>query len=138
VFSKRGTITVGNSSKLGDGACALVLASATKVKELGTKPLAKIVGYADAATEPVDFAVAMHYAVVKVLQKTGLNVEDISYFELHEQYSVVSLVNMRLLNIPFDVTNIFGGAIALGHPVGMSGARLLLSLLTAFGRKGGG
>jgi acetyl-CoA C-acetyltransferase len=111
--------------------------SQEKVKKLGVKPLARIVSYADAEIEPIDFSIAPHYSSKKALANAGLGIENIDFFELNEAFSVVSLANMKLLDIPLSKINVFGGAVALGHPIGVSGARLVQSLLTAFRLKGG-
>lgn len=136
-FSKTGTITAANASKINDGGCAVILMSQEKVKKLGVKPLARIVSYADAEIEPIDFSIAPHYSSKKALANAGLGIENIDFFELNEAFSVVSLANMKLLDIPLSKINVFGGAVALGHPIGVSGARLVQSLLTAFRLKGG-
>lgn len=111
--------------------------SEEKLKSLKVKPLAKIVAYADAEIEPIDFSIAPNYSTKKVLAKAGLGIESIDYFEFNEAFSVVSLANMKLLDISDQKVNIFGGAVALGHPIGMSGARIIQSLLSAFRTKGG-
>lgn len=111
--------------------------SGDKLKALNIKPLAKIVAYADAEIEPVDFSIAPHYATKNVLTKAGLKIENIDYFEYNEAFSVVVLANSKLLDISPEKVNIFGGAVALGHPIGMSGARIVQSLLSAFRKKGG-
>ena len=111
--------------------------SADKVKALGIKPLARIVSYADAEIQPIDFSIAPQYATKKALAKAGLNISAINFFEYNEAFSLVVLANMKLLDIPVEKVNIFGGAVALGHPIGMSGARIIQSLLSAFRTKGG-
>lgn len=115
----------------------LVLASDEKVKNLGLKPLARIVSYADAEIAPIDFSIAPQYAAKKALARAGLNVSDISAFEFNEAFSVVVLANSKLLDIPEDKVNVYGGAVAMGHPIGMSGARIVQSLLTVMKHKGG-
>lgn len=136
-FSKTGTITAANASKINDGACAIVLMSEEKMKSLKVKPLAKIVAFVDAEIEPMDFSIAPNYSTKKVLAKAGLGIDAIDYFEFNEAFSVVCLANMKLLDISDQKVNIFGGAVALGHPIGMSGARIIQSLLSAFRTKGG-
>lgn len=111
--------------------------SEEKVKSLKVKPLAKIINYADVEIEPIDFSIAPHYSTKKVLKKAGLAIEEIDHFEFNEAFSVVCLANMKLLDISDKKTNIYGGAVALGHPIGASGARIVQSLLTAFRNKGG-
>lgn len=128
VFSKEGTVTAANASTLNDGAAAMVVMSLEKANELGLKPLAKITGYADAAQEPKWFTTAPAKAVPLALKKAGLNMEDIEYFELNEAFSVVGLVNMDLMKLDPAKVNVNGGAVSLGHPLGMSGARILITL----------
>jgi acetyl-CoA C-acetyltransferase len=107
------------------------------MKKLGLKPLAKIVGYADAEIEPIDFAIAPNYSTKKVLARTGLNINQIDFFEYNEAFSVVCIANRALLDIPEDKINVHGGAVAMGHPIGASGARIVQSLLTVFKHRGG-
>jgi len=130
VFNKNGTITAANSSKINDGACAIILMSEDKVKELGVKPLGKIVAYADAEIDPIDFCIAPHYASKKALLYAGLSLHNMNYFEFNEAFAATVLANLKLMDIPLDRVNVNGGAVALGHPIGMSGARIILSLLT--------
>ena len=111
--------------------------SEEKVKQTGVKPLARIVNYADAEIEPVDFSIAPQYSTKKVLSKAGMKVSDIDYFEFNEAFSVVALANMKLLDIGEEKINVHGGAVAMGHPIGMSGARLVQSLLTVMRNRGG-
>ncbi|MCL4123049.1 UNVERIFIED_CONTAM: hypothetical protein GTU68_000189 [Idotea baltica] len=111
--------------------------SEDKVKSLGLKPLGRIVNYADHELEPIDFSIAPHYAAKKVVQKAGLKLENIDLFEFNEAFSVVALANMKLLDISNEKTNIYGGAVALGHPIGASGARILQTVLTGLKNKGG-
>lgn len=101
------------------------------------KPLARIVGYADAEIEPIDFSIAPNYSTKKVLAKTGLSIGQIDYFEYNEAFSVVCLANRALLDIPDEKINVHGGAVAMGHPIGSSGARIVQSLLTVFKQRGG-
>lgn len=107
------------------------------MKSLGLKPLARIINYADAEVEPVDFSISPHYAVKKLLGKSGLNLNNIDLFEFNEAFSVVVLANLKLLDIPDNKCNIYGGAVALGHPIGMSGTRILQALLTGLKNKNG-
>ena len=128
-FTKDGTVTAANASTINDGAAALVLTSAEKAKSLGLRPLATIKGYADAALEPEWFTVAPAKALPKALSKAGIQQSDIDFFEFNEAFSVVGLANMKLLNIPDSKVNIHGGAVSLGHPLGCSGARIVVTLL---------
>ena len=128
-FTKDGTVTAANASTLNDGAAALVLMSAEKAAELGLTPLARIAAAADAAHEPEWFTTAPAKAVPKALAKAGLEVPDIAYWELNEAFSVVGLVNMDLLGIDPATCNVNGGAVSLGHPLGCSGARIIVTLL---------
>jgi acetyl-CoA C-acetyltransferase len=130
VFSKDGTVTAANASTLNDGAAALVLMSAQKANELNLKPLAKIIGYADAAQEPKWFTTAPAKALPKALAKAGISVNDVDYFELNEAFSVVGLANIKILNLNPEKVNVNGGAVSLGHPLGMSGARIVIALTT--------
>lgn len=129
VFDKEGTVTAANASNLNDGAAALVLMSAEKAKELGLKPLARIAGYADAAQASEWFTTSPAKAVPKAIAHAGLKKDDINYYELNEAFSVVGLANMKLLGIDKSITNVNGGAVAMGHPLGASGARILVTLL---------
>ncbi len=128
VFSKDGTVTAANASTLNDGAAALVLMSIDKAKELNLKPLAKIRGYADAAQEPKWFTTAPAKALPKAYSKAGLKQENVDYFELNEAFSVVGLANIKLLGLDANKVNVNGGAVSLGHPLGMSGARIVIAL----------
>ena len=119
VFQKEnGTITAGNASKLNDGACALLLANEETIKRLNLTPLARIVGFCDAATDPIDFPIAPIYATEKLFKRTGLRKEDISLFEINEAFSVVVLANIKKLGLDPSQVNVNGGAVALGHPIG--------------------
>lgn len=137
VFKKDGTVTAGNASKINDGAAALVLVSKEKAEELGLKPLAKIVSYADAAQEPVWFTTAPSLAMPKALKKAGLTIEDIDAFEINEAFSVVALANMQLLNLKPEKVNVHGGAVSIGHPVGVSGCRIVMSLISVLNANNG-
>lgn len=128
VFSKNGTVTAANASSLNDGAAALVIMSLEKAKELNLKPIAKIKGYADAAHEPKWFTTAPAKALPKALAKAGISQNDVDYFELNEAFSVVGLVNIKLLGLDSSKVNVNGGAVSLGHPLGMSGARIVIAL----------
>ena len=136
VFQKDGTVTAANASTLNDGAAALVLMSRDKANELGIKPLAVIRGYADAAHEPEWFTTAPALAVPKAVAKAGLSMADIEYYELNEAFSVVGLVNRDLMGIAADRCNVNGGAVSLGHPLGASGARILVTLINVLEQKG--
>ena len=127
-FTKDGTVTAANASTINDGGAALVLMSADKAAELGLTPLAKIKGYADAAHEPKWFTTAPAKALPKALAKAGVNIGDVDYFELNEAFSVVGLANMKILGLSADKVNVNGGAVSLGHPLGVSGARIIIAL----------
>ncbi len=129
VFKADGTVTAANASTLNDGAAAMVLMSREKAEELGLKPIALLKGYADAAQEPEWFTTAPAKAVPAAISKAGLTKEDIAYYELNEAFSVVGLANMKLLDITADQTNVNGGAVSLGHPLGCSGVRILVTLI---------
>ena len=129
VFSKDGTVTAANASTMNDGAAALVLMSKEKAEALGLKPLAKIRGYADAAQAPEWFTTTPSIALPKAAEKAGLKVSDIEYFELNEAFAVVGLVNMKLMNLDPSKVNVNGGAVSLGHPLGCSGARVIVTLI---------
>ena len=128
-FSKDGTVTAANASTINDGAGAVVLMSEAKAKELGLTPLATILSYADAAQEPEWFTTAPAKALPKALGKANLSLDQVDYFEVNEAFSVVALANMKLLNMPEDKVNVNGGAVALGHPLGCSGVRILITLI---------
>lgn len=135
VFKKNGTITVVNSSKISDGAAGLILMSQIKSKELSIKPLAKIVGYADVANKPLLFTTAPAKAIFLALKKSKLTIRDIDFFEINEAFSVVTLINQKLLGIGLDKININGGSISLGHPLGCSGSRILVTLINVLKQK---
>ncbi|MBT8317107.1 MAG: acetyl-CoA C-acyltransferase [Lutibacter sp.] len=128
VFSKDGTVTAANASTLNDGAAALVIMSLDKAKELNLKPIAKIIGYADAAHEPKWFTTAPAKALPKALAKAGIAQSEVDFFELNEAFSVVGLANIKILNLDAEKVNVNGGAVSLGHPLGMSGARIIIAL----------
>jgi acetyl-CoA C-acetyltransferase len=129
VFKKDGTITPANASTLNDGASALVLVSEEKLKELNLKPLARIVAYADAAHDPTFFTTAPAKALPLALQKANLSLDEIDFFEFNEAFSVVGLANNQILGLDPNKVNIHGGAVALGHPLGSSGSRIVVSLV---------
>ena len=129
VFKKDGTVTAANASTLNDGAAAIILTNSEKIKDYNLTPLAKIISYADASLEPKWFTIAPEKAVKKAIAKANLTINDIDYFELNEAFSVVGLANIKLLGISPEKVNIHGGAVALGHPLGCSGARILVTLL---------
>nr|XP_060463724.1 acetyl-CoA acetyltransferase, mitochondrial [Panthera onca] len=130
VFQKEnGTVTAANASTLNDGAAAVVLMTADAAKRLSVKPLARIAAFADAAVDPIDFPVAPAYAVPKVLKDAGLRKEDITMWEVNEAFSLVVLANMKMLELDPQKVNINGGAVSLGHPIGMSGARIVIHMV---------
>tara|TARA_R110002074_G_scaffold201398_1_gene369297 strand:- start:1114 stop:1917 length:804 start_codon:yes stop_codon:yes gene_type:complete len=137
VFDKEGSVTAANASNLNDGAAAMVLMSAEKAADLGLSPLAKISGYADAAQTSEWFTTAPAKAVPLAIAKAGLSAEDIDYYELNEAFSVVGLANMKLLNIDDSKTNVNGGAVAIGHPLGCSGVRIMVTLLNVLKQNNG-
>ncbi|HAB28470.1 MAG: acetyl-CoA C-acyltransferase [Xanthomarina sp.] len=128
-FTKDGTVTAANASTINDGAGAMVLMSKEKALELGLKPLATITGYADAAQEPEWFTTAPAKALPKALNKAGISLNDVDYFEFNEAFSVVGLANMKILGLNDTNVNVNGGAVSLGHPLGCSGVRILITLL---------
>ena len=128
-FSKEGTVTAANASTMNDGAAALVLMSESKAKELGIKPIAIIRSYADAEQEPEKFTTTPSLAVPKAVKKAGLNMSDIAYFELNEAFSVVGIANIKLMKLDPAKVNAHGGAVSIGHPLGASGARIIVTLL---------
>jgi len=128
VFTKEGSVTAANASTLNDGGAALVMMSLEKATELGIKPLAKITGYADAAQDPKWFTTAPALAVPKALAKAGITMDDVDFFELNEAFSVVGLVNMDIMKLDPETVNVNGGAVSLGHPLGVSGARIMITL----------
>ena len=129
-FTKDGTVTAANASTINDGAGAMVFMSAEKAKELGLKPLAKITGYADAAHEPKWFTTAPAKALPKALDKAGVSLDKVDFFEFNEAFSVVGLANMKILGLNSSNVNVNGGAVSLGHPLGCSGVRILITLLS--------
>jgi acetyl-CoA C-acetyltransferase len=134
-FKQGGTITAANASTINDGAAALVLMSEEKAVEMGVKPLAYITSYADASQEPIKFPSTPALAARKALDRAEIDVKDVDYWELNEAFSVVGIVNTRLLDIDKTRVNVYGGGVSLGHPLGSSGARILVTLLTVLERK---
>ena len=134
-FAKNGTITAANASKINDGAACLVLMSEQAAKDRGLKPLARIVAYDDAAVAPIDFAIAPAKACEKLLKAANMQMTDIEYHEVNEAFAAVALANMKLLDLDPSRVNVHGGAVGLGHPVGVSGARILLSLINVLRTK---
>ena len=137
VFKKEGTVTAANASTLNDGAAALVLISKEKADELGIKPLAKIVSYADAQQAPEWFTTAPSKAIPLALHRAGLSADQIDFFEINEAFSVVSIANNQQLNLDPEKVNVNGGAVSLGHPLGASGARIIVTLLHVLQQNGG-
>ncbi len=137
VFSKDGTVTAANASTLNDGASALVLMSKEKVDELGVTPIAKLIGYGDAAHEPEWFTTAPSKAVPVALKKANLEISDIDYWELNQAFSVVGLVNIQKLGLDASKVDVNGGAVSLGHPLGNSGSRIIVTLINVLKQNGG-
>lgn len=138
VFQKEnGTVTAANASTLNDGASALVLMSKEKMEELGMKPLAKIISYADAAHEPEFFTTAPSKALPIALKKAGLEISDIDFFEFNEAFSVVGLANNKILGLDASKVNVNGGAVSLGHPLGSSGSRIIVTLINILKQNNG-
>ena len=129
VFDKEGTITAANASTLNDGASALIIMSLEKANELKIKPLAKIISYADFAHDPEWFTTAPSDAITKALEKAKIDKSEVDFFELNEAFSVVGLANLKLLDINNDIVNVNGGAVSLGHPLGSSGSRIVVTLI---------
>ena len=127
-FSKEGTVTAANASTINDGGAALIIMSAEKALELKLTPIAKIKSFADAAHEPEWFTTAPSKAIPKALSKANITIDDVDYFELNEAFSVVGLANMKILNLKNERVNVNGGAVSLGHPLGVSGARIIIAL----------
>ena len=137
VFDKEGTVTAANASTLNDGASALILMSKEKMDELGLKPIAKIVNYADAAQAPEWFTTSPTLALNKALTKANLKTTDIDFWELNQAFAVVGIANTKLLNIDAAKVDVNGGAVALGHPLGNSGARIIVTLINVLKQNGG-
>ncbi|UCD62313.1 MAG: acetyl-CoA C-acyltransferase [Flavobacteriaceae bacterium] len=136
-FTKDGTVTAANASTINDGAAALVLMSAEKAEEMGLKPVASIKSYADAAQEPKWFTTAPAKALPKALANAGIKMEQVDYFEFNEAFAVVGLANMKLLKLSDNNVNVNGGAVSLGHPLGCSGARIIITLLSVLEQNNG-
>eukprot|EP01084_Bolivina_argentea_P175278 303578_1 len=137
---KNGSVTAGNASQLSDGAACIIVCCESMLKKYNLKPLVKIMGYADGGKAPIEFTTAPAIAIPKALKNAGLSMSDLDkrdYFEINEAFSVVSLVNAKLLQIPLDRLNIYGGAVALGHPLGCSGARIVVTLINALKQNNG-
>jgi len=135
-FQKDGTVTAGNASTINDGAAALVLMSADKAKALGLKPIAKVLAYADAEQAPEWFTTTPAKAVPRAVEKAGLTMNDIAYFELNEAFSVVGIANTKLMGLDPATVNVNGGAVSLGHPLGCSGARIIVTLINVLKQNG--
>jgi acetyl-CoA C-acetyltransferase len=135
VFSKEGTVTAANASTMNDGAAALVLMSREKAEELGLKPLARIRSFADAEQAPDKFTTSPSIAMPLAVKKAGLKMEDIQYYEFNEAFSVVGLANMKIMNLDASKVNVNGGAVSLGHPLGASGARIVVTLINVLKQK---
>ncbi|MBP2617633.1 acetyl-CoA C-acyltransferase [Chryseobacterium jejuense] len=136
-FENDGMLTAANSSNLNDGAAALLLGSSEAVQKYALKPLARIIAYADAAQSPEWFTTSPSVAIQKVLKITGLSLSDIDYFEINEAYSSVILSNQQILGYDLDKVNVYGGAVAMGHPIGASGARIMATLVNVLRQEGG-
>jgi acetyl-CoA C-acetyltransferase len=136
-FEVGGTITAANASNINDGAAALLLASKKSVEKYNLKPLAKIIAYADAAQEPAAYATAPSIAITKVLKRANLQLKNIDYLEINEAYAAVVIANQQLLGFDMNKVNSYGGAIAMGHPLGASGARIICALLSTLRQEGG-
>ncbi|KAK7404007.1 erg10, acetyl-CoA C-acetyltransferase [Neonectria punicea] len=134
-FKSDGTVTAPNAAPINDGAAAVVLASEAKVKELGLKPIAKILGWGDAEREPERFTVAPALAIPKAIKHAGLKPEQIEYYEINEAFSVVALANLKILALNPETVNVYGGAVAIGHPLGCSGARIVTTLTSVLKEK---
>ncbi|TRX94141.1 hypothetical protein FHL15_004909 [Xylaria flabelliformis] len=132
---KDGSVTAANAAPLNDGAAAVVLMSEAKVKELGVTPIAKILGWGDAAREPERFTTAPALAIPKALKHAGITDKDVDFYEINEAFSVVALANIQLLGLNPDTVNVFGGSVAIGHPLGCSGARIVTTLTTVLREK---
>jgi len=136
-FTKDGTVTAANASTINDGAAATIIASESKVKELGLTPIARIVSFADAAHEPEWFTTAPAKATPIALERAGFSINDIDYFEVNEAFSVVPLAYNKILGVDPAKVNVFGGAVSIGHPLGCSGARIVTTLCNVLHQKGG-
>lgn len=137
VFSKDGTVTAPNASPINDGGAAVVLVSYKKLKELNLKPIARILGWGEAAQEPVKFTTSPALAVPKALKHAGIEAKEVDFYEFNEAFSVVGLANAKILGLTHDNVNVYGGAVALGHPLGCSGARIVVTLGSVLQQEGG-
>jgi acetyl-CoA C-acetyltransferase len=137
VFSSEGTVTAANASTINDGASAMVLASEEKVRELNLQPLARIRGFADAAQDPLWFTTTPALAIPRALKMAGIEKNAVDYYEINEAFSVVAIANNQLLGLDPERVNVFGGAVALGHPIGCSGARITTTLTSVLAYKNG-
>ncbi|MGL1887327.1 MAG: acetyl-CoA C-acyltransferase [Reichenbachiella sp.] len=137
VFNKEGSVTAANASTINDGASALVVVSKTKMEELGLKPIAKILGFADAAHEPIWFTTAPSLAIPKAMKHAGISTEEVDAFEINEAFAVVALANIKTLGLDASKVNTLGGAVALGHPLGASGARITTTLISSLKHNNG-
>ncbi|GAB3920118.1 thiolase family protein [Larkinella terrae] len=136
-FSPDGTVTAANASTINDGASALVIMSRKKADELGLKPIARILGYADAEREPAEFTTAPVLAIPAALKRAGVKPDEVDFYEINEAFSVVSLACSQLLEIPQEKLNVYGGAVSLGHPLGASGARIVTTLTSILQQQNG-
>ena len=136
-FNKDGTVTAANASTINDGAAAVILIGEKKMKELGLHATAKIRGFADAAQEPIWFTTSPSLAIPKAMERAGVGKDDVDFFEINEAFSAVALANNKLLGLDAQKVNVFGGAVALGHPLGASGARIMTTLNSVLSQKGG-
>lgn len=134
-FKADGSVTAPNAAPINDGAAAVVLMSEAKVKELGVKPIAKILGWADAEREPERFTIAPALAIPKAIKRAGLTESDVDFYEINEAFSAVALANMQILGLSADKVNVFGGSVAIGHPLGASGARIVTTLTSVLKEK---
>ncbi|KAF8246943.1 thiolase [Wilcoxina mikolae CBS 423.85] len=132
-----GTVTAPNASPINDGASAIVLVSAKKLKELGLTPLAKILGWGDVAHAPINFTTAPALAIPKAIAHAGIDAANVDFYEINEAFSVVALANLKLLGLPAEKVNVHGGSVAIGHPLGASGARIITTLVHVLKQKGG-
>jgi acetyl-CoA C-acetyltransferase len=136
-FTKDGTVTAANASSLNDGACAHIVTSEEFAKERGLKPIARILGFSDAAQQPIDFTTAPALAIPMALKNAGIEAKDVDFWEINEAFSVVSIANNKLLELDPARVSTYGGAVAMGHPIGVSGARIVTTLLTVMQQNGG-
>jgi acetyl-CoA C-acetyltransferase len=136
VFTKDGTVTAANASTINDGGAALVLMSKEKAKELGLKPIAKILGFADAAQDPMWFTTTPSLAIPKAMKAAGIDKKDVGYYEINEAFSAVAIANNMKLGLDPEKVNVNGGAVALGHPLGVSGARITMALSNVLSQNG--